>query len=202
MEGGVRWAVRGALEKDKKDYWARVTLADLEVLANRKNGGRRLQGAVAVADKDWFKLTSSREQLQLLQDLGFRPEEVKCGLEMIERHLRRITAPEKSWTPRQVFLFSGHMIDAPDRKEPRFPATRRRLPRKPSLRSWMSLKPAPDDLAFCGGACGGDLLFAEACLARGARRSASCLRRTDVSATVRRFCRRSWVERYYQSEVE
>src|SRR5439155_1257888 len=27
MEGGVRWDVRGALEKDPKDYWARVTLA-------------------------------------------------------------------------------------------------------------------------------------------------------------------------------
>ena len=24
--------------------------------------------------------------------------------------------------PRQVLLFSGHLVDAPDRKEPRFPA--------------------------------------------------------------------------------
>src|SRR5262249_1741079 len=36
MEGGVRWAVRGALERDPQDYWARATLAELEGLSNEK----------------------------------------------------------------------------------------------------------------------------------------------------------------------
>ena len=93
------------------------------------------KAAVAVADKDWFKLTSSRDQLQLLKDLGFRPAEVQCGLEVVERNLKRINPSEKSWTPRQVFLFSGHMIDAPDRKDARFPADKEAIAAKASLRS-------------------------------------------------------------------
>lgn len=30
--------------------------------------------------------------------------------------------PGGDWQPRQVLLFSGHMVDAPDREKPRFPA--------------------------------------------------------------------------------
>ena len=52
------------------------------------------KAAVAVADKDWFKLNSSRDQLQLLKDLGFRPEEVQCGLEVVERNLSESTLPK------------------------------------------------------------------------------------------------------------
>ena len=36
MEGGVRWAIRGALERNPKDYWARISLAELEVLVRAK----------------------------------------------------------------------------------------------------------------------------------------------------------------------
>ncbi|HEX9663510.1 MAG TPA: TRAFs-binding domain-containing protein, partial [Candidatus Binatia bacterium] len=200
MEGGVRWAVRGALEKDIKDYWARVTLAELEVLVNTQDAvDDAYKAAVAVADKDWFKLTSSRDQLQLLKDLGFRPAEVQCGLEVVERNLKRINPPEKSWTPRQVFLFSGHMIDAPDRKDPRFPADKEAIAAKAIAAKLDELKAGPDDLAFCGGACGGDLLFAEACLERGARLD---LRLPFDEPT---FLQKSvalagdnWVERYFK----
>ena len=168
MEGGVRWDVRGTLEKDPKDYWARVTLAELEVLSNPKNIVQdAYRSAVAVADKDWFKLTSSCQQLELLRALAFRPEEVKCGLETLNRSLSRIKPPEKAWTPRQVFLFSGHMIDAPDREEPRFPPDKEKFAADAIAAKLDELGAGPKDLALCGGACGGDLLFAEACLKRG-----------------------------------
>jgi hypothetical protein len=76
------------------------------------------------------------------------------------------------WTgapPRKVFLFSGHMIDAPGRESPRFPAGREPLAAAAIARTLDDLGAGPGDLAICGGACGGDLLFAEAALARGAR---------------------------------
>jgi tetratricopeptide (TPR) repeat protein len=58
MEGGVRWAIRGALEKDAKDYWARITLADLEVLVGSKQAVETAyRNAVAVADRDWSSRT-------------------------------------------------------------------------------------------------------------------------------------------------
>ena len=110
MEGGVRWAVRGALERDSQDYWARATLAELEGLSSKKEViEAALKSAVAVADKDWFKLNTSREQLLLYKDLGFRPVEVQASLEIIDRALSRLTRPESRWTPGQVFLFSGHI---------------------------------------------------------------------------------------------
>ena len=70
--------------------------------------------------------------------------------------------------PRKVFLFSGHMIDAPDRKVPRFPPEEEPLASDAIRRRLSYLGAGPKDLAICGGACGGDLLFAEAALAEGA----------------------------------
>ncbi|HEY7554587.1 MAG TPA: TRAFs-binding domain-containing protein [Candidatus Binatia bacterium] len=200
MEGGVRWDVRGTLEKDPKDYWARVTLAELEVLSGPKNIVQdAYRSAVAVADKDWFKLTSSRQQLELLQAVGFRPEEVKCGLEILDRALSRIKAPEKAWTPRQVFLFSGHMIDAPDRPEPRFPPDKEPIAAQAIAAKLDELEAGSEDIALCGGACGGDLLFAEACLARGMRVELRLA--FDEPTFIQRsvaFAGDHWIERFYR----
>src|ERR1700733_2746673 len=71
--------------------------------------------------------------------------------------------------PHQVFLFSGHMIDAPGRKEPRFPADKEGVAKAAIEATLTEAGGGAGDLAICGGACGGDLLFAEACLDRGMR---------------------------------
>ena len=71
--------------------------------------------------------------------------------------------------PRKVALFSGHMIDAPGRAKPRFRPENEPLAASAIAASVADLDLGPDDLAICGGACGGDLLFAESALARGAR---------------------------------
>jgi hypothetical protein len=71
--------------------------------------------------------------------------------------------------PRLVWLFSGHMIDAPDRQVPRFPASREPVAARAIADALAKFDAGPGDLAICGGACGGDLLFAEACLARDMR---------------------------------
>jgi hypothetical protein len=70
-------------------------------------------------------------------------------------------------SPKNVVLFSGHMIDAPDRKTPRFPADKEPVAAAAIADTLAKIGVMPGDLAICGGACGGDLLFAEACLARG-----------------------------------
>ena len=69
--------------------------------------------------------------------------------------------------PRQVMLFSGHMIDAPDRPVPRFPAAREPLAKRAIDDVLRVFDAGPADLAVTSGACGGDLLFCEAVLARG-----------------------------------
>ncbi|HEY1432289.1 MAG TPA: hypothetical protein VGF39_11790 [Stellaceae bacterium] len=71
--------------------------------------------------------------------------------------------------PRKIVLFSGHMIDAPDREKPRFPSDKEPIATRAIAEALADLGVGPADLTICGGACGGDLLFAEAALARGAR---------------------------------
>jgi hypothetical protein len=68
--------------------------------------------------------------------------------------------------PRKVTLFSGHMIDAPGRERPRFPPDKEPIAARAIAKTLTDLGVGPMDLAICGGACGGDLLFAEAALAR------------------------------------
>lgn len=68
--------------------------------------------------------------------------------------------------PRKVILFSGHMIDKPGRKSPRFPPEIEHLVKKEIDKFIELLDVGSPDLALCGGACGGDLIFAELSLKR------------------------------------
>jgi hypothetical protein len=58
------------------------------------------------------------------------------------------------------------MIDAPGREKPRFPPDKEPIAAEAIAGALADLHVGPDDLCICGGACGGDLLFAEAALAR------------------------------------
>ena len=67
----------------------------------------------------------------------------------------------------RVFLFSGHMIDAPGRASPRFPPDQEPIAAAAIADQLRELAAGPGDRAVSGAACGGDLLFAEAALALG-----------------------------------
>ena len=123
--------------------------------------------AIAKNESDWFALHSSRSQLQLLGDLGFRPDHIQAGIATFDRALTRLTRPEGD--PRQVILFSGHMIDAPNRSTPRFPAEKEPIAAQKIADALDELGARADDLALCQAAAGGDLLFLEACQQRGVR---------------------------------
>jgi hypothetical protein len=68
--------------------------------------------------------------------------------------------------PRKVLLFSGHMIDAPGRSDPRFPPDKESIAAEAITQTVEQVGAGDADLAICGGACGGDLLFAETVLER------------------------------------
>lgn len=70
--------------------------------------------------------------------------------------------------PKQVLLFSGHMIDAADRKQPRFPPGAESAAAAAIAAAIARLSVGPDDVGISEGAAGGDILFAEALLAHGA----------------------------------
>ena len=68
--------------------------------------------------------------------------------------------------PRHTILFTGHMVDAPDRPTPRFPAARVEAAAQRIAAALDEIGAGSEDLALTQGAAGGDLLFAEACIAR------------------------------------
>ena len=63
-----------------------------------------------------------------------------------------------------AIVFSGHRLDAPDREEPRFPASLAEAAARV-----LAERVAGVELGIASGANGGDILFLEACHAAGAR---------------------------------
>ncbi|MGZ8266901.1 MAG: TRAFs-binding domain-containing protein [Burkholderiales bacterium] len=200
LEGGVRWSVRSALSKESaltKDFWARATLAELDLLTSDKPTTEKAYAhAVAAAEADWFALNSSWQQLDLLQTLGFRPDVVAAALGVIDRALVRLSPP---WQPGKVFLFSGHMIDAPDRDVERFPEDMKALAAAAIGRKLDELGAGTADLALCEGACGGDLLFARAALDRGLRLELRLsFEEPEFLGESVAFAGTRWVDEYYE----
>jgi tetratricopeptide (TPR) repeat protein len=169
MAGAIRFAAVCESNPDQL-FWAKATLGDLEVLVGTpQTVTAAYKDAVAKNENDWFALSSSRDQLQLLNALGFHPDRVQAGVAVFDRALSRLRQPEGEWQPRQVILFSGHMIDAPDRPTPRFPADKEEIAAQKIGEALDALSAGADDLALCQAAAGGDLLFLEACQQRGVR---------------------------------
>jgi hypothetical protein len=71
--------------------------------------------------------------------------------------------------PRRVLVLAGHLVDAPARGVPRFPPERLARVTAAVEAVLDTLRAGPSDLAFTQGASGGDLILAEACVARGVR---------------------------------
>ena len=169
MPGALRYAAECERNSDNF-YWARATIGDLEVLTGSAEKVREYYNAAIVKnDKKKFDPDSTLRQLKLLRNLGFHPERVDTGIEVLERALTRLGKSDERREPEKVFLFSGHMIDKPDRREPRFPAEKEASAANRIAEALEALGAGPDDLALTQGACGGDILFTEACVKRGVK---------------------------------
>jgi hypothetical protein len=134
---------------------------------------RAYKKALTLLWNNKFALEATLDQLELLAALSFRPEYVQAGQVVIQGELDRlnnqtaITADESEPEPTQVILFSGHMIDSPTREQPRFPAAMENEARQKIEETLDKLNPSTNCLAIApGAACGGDILFIEACLKR------------------------------------
>lgn len=109
----------------------------------------------------------------------------------------------KGWQPHWVFLFSGHMIDAEGRIPPRFPKGKESAAAQKISEALEQLKAGPEDLALTQGACGGDLLFTEACQQRGVK--IQWLQPFDELEFIRKsvVCRgEGWRDRYLVAKAK
>ena len=178
LKHGLRWAISCARENAGNDregrYWLRATEAEFLLLEGNLGEARSTYADAASSATSWFQLESSRQQLLMYKELQFEPEGVNAVLAVLDTALSRYEKPSKT-EPKRVVLFSGHMVDHPDRRGPgkakpeRFPASKADAAVAELSGRLKAIGVGPDDVGLCGGACGGDILFAEACLARGMR---------------------------------
>lgn len=173
---GVRWAVSCKLSCDR-DYWSLVTRAELALLEGDEAPMRDyFEEAVALAvnDRQPFNLDASSQTLDFLRDLGFRPDLVAQAAEIIDTAEGQLPAlrdgqADRPAEPARVVIFSGHMIDRPDRASPRFPEAKADVAGQRIAAALDGVGAGAGDLGVAQAACGGDLLFIRACLARGMR---------------------------------
>jgi hypothetical protein len=176
---GVSWTASAAIGRNK-DYWALVTRAELAMIENRKGDALDDYSEAAAIAGDQFALDSSRQQLDFLGELKFRSEivaEVAAVIDRAQEQLRALpgSSLEQQAEPAHVVVFNGYRIDDPmvrgegKEKLPLFPPVKIEAAAAHIRAALDEVGAGADDLGLCGGAAGGDLLFAEACLERGMR---------------------------------
>ena len=88
------------------------------------------------------------------------PENVQAVLDVLDG-TAGLTPPPVESAPRRVILFTGHMIDAPDRAEPRFPPSKVDVAREKIAEAVASEQEISGGIAYgvAGCASGGDIFF-------------------------------------------
>ena len=135
-------------EANREDYWIIATLGEAFILLGKQQQAQkyyRLAGKIA--GKNYSSIASTRRQLKLLS----RYTEVEEGV------LATLEIPP-------VLAFSGHMLDAPTRKNPRFPVDSVG-PVKQQVEAVVAKLDA--GISYSSAACGSDVIFLECMQARG-----------------------------------
>lgn len=132
-----------------EDYWRDATIAETLVILGDLDGAKKAyRTAVGAARDNLHALSSTRKQARVLS-----------------RHLQgRADLFDECFPVPKLVIFSGHMIDAPDRRVPRFP-----LEKEDEIKRLLEkqLEMMNAGIGFASAACGSDILFLEAMLARG-----------------------------------
>lgn len=160
LAAAVGLSLKAAAARTPADIWTAISKADYQFLTGTRDSAVATAYQRAIANAAPFALSAARSQLELFETLELRPSRTKACLGVFP-------APEPTAAPklRQAILFTGHMIDAPGRKEPRFPAVaepQARAAIKSKIQELLAATPGPA-LGIAGGANGGDILFHEVC---------------------------------------
>ena len=131
-----------------RDYWTVATVAEANLLLGRQEAAAKYyRAARAKSAQSYAALASTRRQLKLLSRYTPVAAEV----------LEALRIPP-------VVAFSGHMLDAPGRKTPRFPESA-----VPEVKRRIAelLDKLDARMGYASAACGSDVLFLECLQARG-----------------------------------
>jgi hypothetical protein len=158
----LKAAVERLEREQRTDVWVEISEGDLCFLTS--NRPARVSNAYrrALVDAPAFVTDALRRQLSLYQDLGLLPENVEAVLGVLEP--APVVAAVAS-APKRVLLFTGHMIDAPGRAEPRFPSDKVDVAKQKIAEAVAEEQQIAGGIAYgiAGGANGGDILFHQVC---------------------------------------
>jgi len=165
MAAGVDWGTDCAIARNRNDCWALATRGELALVRGEpEDVVLRAYNRAAQSDSaGWFEIDSMLQQVVMFRQLGLRPELCDRLIGTLKQQLAAKAVPAGEG---KTFLFAGHMVDRADRPAPRFPASKVDAARAAIRRALADAGAQPGDLAISGAACGGDLLFLEACLER------------------------------------
>ena len=179
-EEGRRLAreVRALCGAGEDDFWRCATLGEAALLLGEPEvAAQWYRKAAALAGRRHGDIASMRRQVKLLTP----------AVPGAEAMLAALPVP-------RVAVFTGHMVDAPGRAQPRFPPQL-----EPAVAGAIAHAIEEGDFGFgyCAAACGADILFAERMLARGAELDVVLpFRREDFVATSVAFAGGDWVSRF------
>jgi hypothetical protein len=174
LTGAVRFSVEAARQRAKvegrSDLWAEITNADMVFLTSKKPARVALVYRKALAGALDFSVSAARRQLAIYKSLRVKDANADAALEVLDELEARIGIASIA-EQAHVVVFTGHMIDAPDRQAkglaPRFPPkeqyeSKARVRIKAALTEQLA-RHGDQLLGIAGGACGGDILFHEVC---------------------------------------
>jgi tetratricopeptide repeat protein len=170
LSGSTGLSLEATAERLKReqitDVWAEISEADHCFLTSNKPNKVAIAYRRALVDAPAFVSDAVRRQLSLYQDLGLLKENVDAILPELDP--APAAAPEPS-APQRVLLFTGHMIDTPEREEPRFPPDKVEVAKENIAKAIAAEQQVAGQIAYgvAGCANGGDILFHQVCEAMG-----------------------------------
>lgn len=164
------------IKEDDGDPWRAITRADVSFLTSDKptRVENEYRKALARVRNEPFSIAAVRRNIEMFEALGLLGANVEAALRVIDEALADAgKMPAVQERLARVVLFTGHMVDAPDRpsEKTRFPRTAKAEATacaliEAALRDEMAA-PEGVSLGIAGGACGADILFHEMCAALG-----------------------------------
>ncbi len=175
------------------DLWLEITHADYAALTAPSAAKAAFAYKSIIRNCDQLQTAAIIRQLMLYQSLGVLPQNIEAALKVTG------SVPNED-LDNHYMLFTGHMVDAAARTTPRFPAAA-----EPAVRAAIEARvkevaaqnAGKELVGIAGGACGGDIIFHEACAAVGIRSELylALPREAFITESVA-FAGAEWVERF------
>jgi len=155
LAGEVKRLCLNSLRSDPDDYWALASIAEAELVLSAD------AGEITQPTFEYYQQYSElMHQKRSWGDLSSTSEQAKRICESLDWHFGAL---KRIFRLPDVIIFSGHMVDAPGRDVPRFPG---RFADAVAEQIGRTLDSVDARIGISSAACGSDLLFIDAMLAR------------------------------------